>query len=122
MSTPTNKEASLVNAGLAALLDILKRYGAAGARASYPWLNWPIVSQLFSWLTNVLEKWLYDLAATQASFIVINFQTNAERDAYLKSLEELVEARESGIHRKEALEKVKKNVKDLIRFNGVVIR
>jgi len=119
---PTNDSANLVNKGLALFAMLLRELADKAARAQLPWLNWPVVSTIFNILLKMVEKWVYTGIATQATFIVIGFQTAHERDEYLKGLELLAQARQTGVGQSEALERMRKNVEELIRFNGVVVK
>lgn len=121
-SVPTNDSANLVNKGLAIFAQLLRELADKSARAQIPWLNWPVVSTIFNILLKVVEKWVYNGIATQATFIVISFQTSQERDDYLKGLELLAQARQTGVGHSEALERMRRNVEELVRFNGVVVK
>lgn len=121
---PENTPASVVNRALAAMVEYLRRLGETAARAQWPFLNWPIVSQVFSWILGQLSaRATYELQ-TAGTFAVIEFQTRSERDNYLRALTDLEEAKKKGDNdaREKALEKVRKSFDDFVRYNGRVSR
>jgi hypothetical protein len=117
---PQNNAANLVNTGLASLVKTARTMAEAAARSSAHWLNTPVVSQIFKILLNKLEQWVAEGLQTQATFLVINFQTKVERDNYIVSLNNLLKAQETGVGHEQALAEMRKRVEELIRFNGVV--
>ena len=85
--TPVNSTANAINTAIqVAIFDVALKSFEAFARAQLPWLNFPIVSPVFSYLLKWIGKYLYTFLAQIATFTVIDMQTAAEKTAYTQAL------------------------------------
>jgi hypothetical protein len=118
--TTVNPVATWVNRALKGTLDLGFDLAKGALISEAPWLKIWGISFVFNFTADYLKDKLYVLMATRTTFIVIDFQTFQERDAYLKSVQNLWAAQEQGDPDAEAKAKedLRKKLGDLIRWNG----
>ena len=119
--TPVNNTANAIdNAIQVAVFDVAVNALKAYAVAALPWLGWPIISQAFNWLLNLLGNDLYGFLSQLATFEVITIQTGQEEQAYLQAIEQLQAAYSAGNSNgiTSATQNVKTALASLIHFDG----
>lgn len=119
--SPSNSAADTVDAIIhTAIMDVAVTAAIQAATAEFPWLNLPIIKQLFSWAVNFAFGFLDKYLERAAAFAVIDSQTGIEAIAYEKSVQALQSAQDSGD--KNAVSKATQNFKDtlarLIHYDG----
>ena len=87
-------------------------------KVQYPFLNIPVLSQIFDRLILAIANPIFDYLQKIVTFQVINMQTQAELDAYLKAQADLTLALKKGT--KDELQQKQKDFEkafsDLISF------
>ncbi len=101
-------------------IDYLILGATTAARAYVPFLNLPVVPQLFGFLSGKLGDLMYAEIAIGTTFAVIDFQTSHEKDAFTDAMEALKASRLTGDA--DAIAKARQEAKDkfdrLIRSDG----
>jgi hypothetical protein len=92
----------------------------AALKAQFPFLNLPIISAVFDKIVTAVANSLYTQLDKFVVIKVIDFQTQAQKDAYDSAVKELTAAHNSGDEdaTNKAKEDFKKKLHDLIKFNG----
>lgn len=85
-----------------------------------PWLNWPVVKQVFDYLMGKISTALIKAMGDYSTFVIIDLQTSAQRDAYLRAMDALKAADAAGDPNAidEALKEARARLGNLIRFDG----
>lgn len=87
-------------------------------KVQYPFLNIPVLSQIFDRLITAIANPIFNYLQKIVTFQVINMQTQAELDAYLKAQADLTSAIQKGT--KDELQQKQKDFEkafsDLISF------
>ncbi len=115
-----NRAATIVNKVLEKAIDLGMRAAKGAAVAAAPWIGWPVISQLTDFFLAQIGKFFYKFLAEHATFIVIDFQTEAEKKAYLESVDRLKLAQQAGDEHaiQEARDKFKSDLARLIHWDG----
>lgn len=89
-ASSTNATATAFNAIVhAAIFDVVIRAARADAVLNFPWLAWPVVSQLFGLGLSWFGGLVYQAMAAAGTFAIIDEQTSKELADYRKALAEL---------------------------------
>ncbi len=118
---PVNKPATLVNRILHGLIFGVAISGArAAAVAGAPWLKLPFLSQLLDLVLNFVGKRIYLALAESSTFLIIDWQTEAQQKEYDKAVGDLKGAIDQGDPDavKKAQEEFMRRLKDLVNFDG----
>jgi hypothetical protein len=77
-----------------------------------------------NYVFNYLGNYFYDYFSLHATFIVIDFQTTADKNAYIAAIEAYQKSKLTGDQNaiNAEREKLKKALGDLIEFDGTVRR
>lgn len=94
--TSNNAAAAELNATIRALVSITVAGAQMAAKAELPWLAWPVVDELFDYLTNEFGDLIYKELASSATFLVIDCQTAEEKNNLLESINNLKAAQAGG--------------------------
>lgn len=70
----------------AAVVDVAAAAAIKAAKITYPWLNLPIISTLFSWAVSVSARQFSSFLEQAAAFAVIDFKVSGELLNYQKAL------------------------------------
>jgi len=119
--TPVNNTANAINNAIQiAILDVALNALRAYAIVQMPWLAWPVVNQIFNLVTGLIGKYFYTYLSQVATFSIIDFQTDIERAAYIKALDQLQVACASGDSSaiNQATSSVRSSLANLIHFDG----
>lgn len=122
MPGPVNTVGTIINKVLRTAID----YGVKAVKAALvvqaPWLGLPVVSQITDYLLGIVGNYFYTFFAQHATLLVIEFDTAAEKTAYLSSLDVLQKAQLGGDAN--AIAQAKKDAEaklaSLIHFDGWV--
>lgn len=101
------------------IFDVVVRVVIQTSMAALPILGWPVIAPLFGWVVIKIATLIYDELSKHVQFLLIDIQTEQQKQAYDKATTELKTAIDSGTNVDEAKEKFKNSLRDLIRF-GVV--
>jgi hypothetical protein len=116
VATPDNGLANKLNSVERKFIDLLILGATTAARAYVPFLNFPVVSQLFSFFAGKFGDLMYQEMALATTFAVIDFQTSHERDAFTEAMEALRAAKTAGDP--DAISKARQDAKD--KFDRLV--
>lgn len=102
------------------ILDVVLKAAIRQIIAAVPFLSWPVINPLVTYLITKVATVLYDHMALYISFQLIDFKTDQEQKAYTKAVEELKAAHAAPNATEKQLndakEKFRRNLGDLIRF------
>lgn len=118
---PDNHMAAGVDGVIHVLIfDVAEKAAETYARAQVPFLNTPVISQIFSYAMKWLCGFVYVAMSNQATFTVIDLQTDHEKDQYIKAVDELKAIQKSGDQNAidEAKRKFREKLAALIKFDG----
>lgn len=92
--------------------------GKAALRIYLPWLNWPIISQLFNLIVDRYGAMIDKEFQLGATFLIIDIQTDAEKRAYDEATDALKQAHSIGDTDaiQKAKDEYKKKLAELIHF------
>ncbi len=120
--TPTmiNRPATLANEAIGFMVNVMFDGAKGAAIVAAPWLGWPIVSQVFSYVLGLANNYVYMFLAMKGTFLIIAFQTAEERDAAIASRDKLASAIVGGDVNAiiEASKKFDADFDRLIHWNG----
>jgi hypothetical protein len=119
-----NTVANFVNQCLRSVTDAGVLALKTALTTEAPWLKLPIISQVANYVFTYLGNYFYEFFSLHATFIVIDFQTAADKDAYIAAIEAYQKSKLTGDQNaiNAEREKLKKALGDLIEFDGTVRR
>lgn len=117
VNTPAKTAAQVINF---AVFQLGIKTVKAKMVAAFPFLAWPVISQVVDILLNWIGVLMYENSANFVTFTIINFQTAAQKNAYIKAEGELRKAELSGNPEvfDEATKKFKSALADVVHWNG----
>lgn len=115
-----NPLASRLTAAERKFVDLLVFGAEAAAKAYVPFLNLPVVSQVFDFLCARFGDLMYSNLAVGTTFLVLDFQTNEEKKAFSDAMTELAASRQTGDpdEHARALQKAKDAFDRLVHSDG----
>lgn len=115
-----NRTAGIVNRVERGAVDLGFAALKAAAKVYLPFLNWPVVSQLFDYILGKASDFLYVWFAELSTFTIIDHQTQSEKRAYQQSLVDLKKAEAQGDQNAidQAHKKLKEDLARLVRWDG----
>lgn len=121
MNEPTNPSVDAADTvAKIVIMDVLTEGAIKLALVDVPFLNIPVIKQLFTFIMNFAGKYLYKVLSLEAAFIIIGKQVEVQRIEYEKEVEQLKTAIKEGksdeeINKERA--EAKKRLRKLIDFN-----
>jgi hypothetical protein len=115
-----NEAASFTNKVLRKAIDLGVDAALAAMATQAPWIKLPIISQVTKFILGHVGDYLYRFLAEHSTFIIIDFQTAIEKQAYLQSVDKLKAAMSAGDENEaaKAREEFKRRLADLIHYSG----
>ncbi len=118
---PVNAGVSAIDKLLcAAVFDVAAPLAKAALVADFPFLGFPIISQLFSAGFNALAKYFYTAIDTVGVFAVIDAQADAKKAAYAVAVAAITLAQTNGDAnaQQKAIDDYKAALAKLVHFDG----
>lgn len=122
IAPPEDKPAETADAIIhAAVFDVALKEAKAAIIAQYPGLALPVLQTLLSMALNWVGTFIYTALARLVTFTIIDLQTGAEKDAYLKAEGALRTAHLSGDAHAidQAVQDYKAALARIIHFDGI---
>jgi hypothetical protein len=120
LQSPENKPVDVANSTISAGLKVAEEALKALLSAEAPWTRWPVISTFTDFILSRIISQLEKFFSEHSTFLIIDFQTAAEKKKYMQSIEELKAAIPTGD--KDAIEKARQKAKEdlanLIRFGS----
>lgn len=118
---PSNAKADQVDAVIhTVVMQVALSAALTAAESAQPWLNTPVVRQVFEWLVTDGFSFIDKYIEQAAAFAVMDAQTSAEAQDYQTSVKNLKAAQASG--NQDAIEKAKQDFRStlskLIHYDG----
>lgn len=102
------------------IFDVVLGAALKSISAAIPFLNLPVINQIFVFIVTKVAGVLYDEMSRYVKFTLIDIRTNAEKEAYEKAVAELKVVHDAPQKTPEeiarAKEKFKSTLRDLIRI------
>lgn len=120
MSGPStvNGPAKTANEIIKGAIDVAGLAAKAALVVAVPFFGLPIVSTLTNFAIDYLCNLIYEQLGTYATFLIIDFQTIEERNAYVNAIKLLSQAPAQGVEHEKALQEARDRLKKLINFDG----
>jgi hypothetical protein len=118
---PTNPVSKTVGEIINAVVyDLAQTSFKVWARAQLPFLNLPVISQMFDWLMGLIIGNFCRILSRGSTFAVINFQTDLEKWAYRGAEAKLRAVHLGGDQNaiSQATIEFKEALRALVRFDG----
>lgn len=96
--TPTtvNEAATIAERVISFIIDQGLNATKAALVVQAPYLGWPVISQVTDFILAKIGEKLKKYFATRSTFLIIDFQSIEEKDAYLASVNALIAAKKGG--------------------------
>ena len=119
---PTNTAVDIAEKAVNTLvMDVLFEGAMKLAMAEVPFLNLPVIKQLFQFMMNFIGKYINKVLSLQAAFIIIEKQVEGQRVNYEREVAELKTAIKEGRSNEEIAKEraeAKERLRKLINFNA----
>ena len=89
VSSPVTTAASTTDTILQTLFNVALPLAKAAEVAALPFLGWPVISQLFDALQNWIANDIRIALSLQATYLIIDFETTEEKDAFQAAVVQL---------------------------------
>lgn len=122
VNAPKNTAVELANkAAKFLVMDVLIEGAIVSARTSQPWLNAPVVKQLFTFIMNYCGKLILNRLTVEAAMIIIGVQVEDQREKYEAEIQQLKTAIKEGKSDEEIAKEhaeAKERLRKLINFSA----
>lgn len=116
--SPSNHAADEIDAAIhSVIMGCALSAAISAAKNAQPWLNFPIISQLFTWACTYSIGYFEKFLEQAAAFAVIDGQAETENADYQTALAQLKAAKDADAHAK-ALQNVRDTLAKLISYDG----
>lgn len=119
MELKESKESTLAQEAFSVTLEVTGEYLLKIAFIEFPWLNIPVVKQIFSYVIKKMLSKIQSEGELMISFSFIDSETEVKRKKYEDSINQLKSVLSSDLTQEkkdEVIEETKKRLRDLIRF------
>ena len=119
METKESQSSKLAQETFSATVEVMGEYIIKIALVEFPWLNLPVVRQVFSFVLKRIISRVSAEGQLAISFSFTDREIAAKKEKYEEAVDTLKEAINSNAtqeKKNEAIEETKKRLRDLIRF------
>jgi hypothetical protein len=119
---PTNTAVDIANkAAKILVMDVLLEGAVALALVEVPWLNAPVVKQMFTFMMNFCAKFILKKLTIETAMIIIGVQVGQQQHDYEVEIEQLKTAIKEGKSDEEIAKEraeAKERLRKLINYNA----